>query len=253
MATEWTYFTTDLVLESVNDYFYTFPLAFIAVLVLTILIGRRLMESESSKNYSIFDHPEYVILNWLLTAFNSTGFWIVGLQLYQVIREEGFTYAVCNNLMTADRPWFTLWTLLHVLSWIFGTYLFVVAGILQKRRALELLLVYSVFSGCILYGWYGLATMNPVVHWYSLLSFFMLSCLHFSTSHEKFNYFLPGILIFLVLLPLLLLVAAFLQWRSQDCHVGVSYTLVGALPCGVIGIFSIFSHLFSKYKHSRYY
>ena len=102
MATEWTNFTTDLILESVNDYFYTFPLALIAVLVLTILIGWRLMKAR--KEYDIDYDPEVVIMNWLLTAFNSTGFWIVGLQLYQVVREEGFTYAVCNNLMTADRP-----------------------------------------------------------------------------------------------------------------------------------------------------
>ena len=104
MAAEWllsfertveTYFTADGISGIVNDYFYTFPLAFITALVLTVLLGQRLVKTR--KPYAISTDPDWIFWNWSLTVFNSIGFWILSTKLSE--RKVFLTLCV-----TTSRP-----------------------------------------------------------------------------------------------------------------------------------------------------
>ena len=246
MAAEWmqsfertveTCFTADFISGSVKNHLYTFPVVLIALLVLTVLIGWGFMKSR--KPYDHDKDLEWILWHWLLALFNSTGFWIVALQLYKVVREEGFSYAVCNNL-TTDRPWLSLWTLLHVLCWALSAWTFAVQGVLVKSYGL----LYFVFIWTVasLYGWYGFVTTNPVAHWYALFGFVALICVHYSRSllftSLKFIHLLSvaGLLVVYVFLPLMLFTVSLL---AQHCSDSVQlYSLVGVMAHG-----SIFVHL----------
>ncbi len=207
--------TSDLTMK----YLYVPFLASFLYVVL-VFSGVHFMQSRSPFKLQV----PLALWNAFLAGYSILAFVILSPSVYQDVKENGFTYSMCNSPCRRS-PWLSFWALSFTLSKLveFGDTFFVVV----RKAPLNFLHWYHHVT-VLCYTWYALATQNNAGHWFCVVNLAVHSIMYTYYMLKSMKFHVPSqVALGITLLQLAQFVLGIV------IVVNGAYRYVNNLPCGM--------------------